>query len=268
MSQTSPTSKHNVADASPQSSSHRDSSHASQPPIGEPARPNMQQTSEVSPSPYRYAYWTAAFVAAVITLVASLSVDIELSNRVRGLKVPGDVQKAINLCETVAHGSGCFAILASLLWIDQWNRHRLWRAAFFTAICGITSNLAKYSIPRIRPNALMNQDPPISSSWDTWGVPLSGSWFDEASRSFPSGHSATAVALAIGLSHVYPRGRWIFAMLACGACFQRLFAGAHYLSDIMGGVAISIAFVPLIYRRHRHSKASRDQSPESVRASS
>lgn len=228
----------------PDSQSRNDESQSHQ------ARANQ---SEVSNSPYRFAYWTVAFVTALIVLFACLNYDIRISTTVRGMKVPGDVQKAINLCETVAHGSGCFAILASLLWIDQWNRHRLWRAAFFTAVCGITSNLSKYMIPRIRPNALSLHEPPITSSWDTWGIPLSGSWFEEASRSFPSGHSATAVALAIGLSHVYPRGRWIFAMLAIGACFQRLFAGAHYMSDIMGGVAISIAFVPLVYRRHRHS---------------
>jgi membrane-associated phospholipid phosphatase len=79
-------------------------------------------------------------------------------------------------------------------------------------------------------------------------VPWSGSWFEEAVRSFPSGHSATAVALAIALSWIYPRGRWVFAVLAFMACLQRLVSGAHFLSDIMAGSDIAVLVSLVFYR--------------------
>ena len=154
--------------------------------------------------------------------------------------MPGDLRKAVGLSETFAHSSGCIVIFACLIWIDVKNRKPLWRAARFTLICGIASNAAKMMIPRIRPHSIDQSQIEIVSSWQTWGVPWTGSWSDEQFRSFPSGHSATAVALAIGLSQVYPRGKWIFAAIATAACFQRLESQAHFLSDIMGGVAISL----------------------------
>jgi membrane-associated phospholipid phosphatase len=64
-------------------------------------------------------------------------------------------------------------------------------------------------------------------------------------QSFPSAHSATAVGLAIGLSWLYPRGRWLFAAFAGLAILQRLDADAHYCSDVLagGGVAFVVAAI-------------------------
>jgi membrane-associated phospholipid phosphatase len=137
------------------------------------------------------------------------------------------------------------------LWVDQRNRRKLWEAALFVLTCGILANLAKYLIPRRRPNTYdledwswlnPERDPevPFASSWDGWGVPLTESWFNESIRSFPSGHTATAVAMAIGLTYVYPRGKHLFLFMASVAAFQRLVAGAHYLSDIMVSIPLTL----------------------------
>ncbi len=180
-----------------------------------------------------------ALVAFAVGLVCQ-AWDLEISQFVQRMKIPGDLRKAIGLSESFAHSSGGIVIFATLLWIDIKNRPKLWQAAFFTLICGVVSNVAKMMIPRYRPHSLDQSEIEIASSWQTWGVPWTGSWFEEQFRSFPSGHSATAVALAIGLTQVYPRGKWIFATLAAAACFQRLESSAHFLSDIMGGAVISL----------------------------
>ena len=180
-----------------------------------------------------------ALVAFAVGLVCQ-AWDLEISQFVQRMKIPGDLRKAIGLSESFAHSSGGIVIFATLLWIDIKNRPKLWQAAFFTLICGVASNAAKMMIPRYRPHSLDQSEIEIASSWQTWGVPWTGSWFEEQFRSFPSGHSATAVALAIGLTQVYPRGKWIFATLAAAACFQRLESRAHFLSDIMGGAVISL----------------------------
>jgi membrane-associated phospholipid phosphatase len=43
------------------------------------------------------------------------------------------------------------------------------------------------------------------------------------------------------MSAVYPKGRLLFALWAALACLQRVVAGAHYPSDVLGGVAIAFA---------------------------
>ncbi len=180
-----------------------------------------------------------ALIACAVGVVCQ-TWDLEISRFVQRVKIPGDFRKAISLSESFAHSSGGIVIFATLLWIDFKNRKKLWHAAIFTLVCGLVSNAAKLMVPRYRPHSLDMSEIEIASSWQTWGVPWTGSWFEEQLRSFPSGHSATAVAFAIGLTRVYPRGKWIFASLAVLACFQRLESSAHFLSDIMGGVVISL----------------------------
>lgn len=198
--------------------------------------------------------WTAIFLVGIVGLV-SLWVDLEISNFATSIKIPGDLRKAIHLSEAFAHFSGVVVILGALLLIDLNHRALLWRVCQFVTLSGVLANAAKYIIPRFRPHSLESAPFPIETSWDTWGVPWSESWFDGSLRSFPSGHSATAVALAIGLSYVYPRGSWVFILLATMACLQRLVSGAHFLSDIAAGVCI--AFLTwLVYQPFVSCKAS------------
>jgi membrane-associated phospholipid phosphatase len=189
-------------------------------------------------------------LACILLIVgcAALPFDIQISSIARGRKIPGDLNKAVQMGETFGHFSGAIAILSALLVIDLAHRKKLIQVAIFTTICGVTANMAKHVIPRYRPHSIDASPIPIINGWDTWGVAWSGSWFDESTRSFPSGHAATAVALAIGLMIVYPRGRWIFGVFAVVACLQRLVSGAHFLSDIMGGALISMAWSILLMR--------------------
>ena len=197
-------------------------------------------------------------LAACAVGVACQAWDIEISQFVQNVKIPGDLRKAIGLSESFAHSSGGVVIFATLLWIDVKNRTKLWQAAFFTLICGIAANAAKLIIPRWRPHSLDQSEIEILNSWQTWGTPGTGSWFDEQVRSFPSGHAATAVALAIGLTQVYPRGKWIFASLATVACLQRLMSSAHFLSDIMGGAMIPLVISLWYWKGSSFSKCDSD----------
>ena len=191
--------------------------------------------------------WLSVIALALLVFI-SLFWDLDISRFATSIKIPGDLRKAIHLCEAFAHFSGVVAILGALLMVDTKNRAKLVQVCVLVSISGVASNAAKYLIPRIRPHAMNKAPFPIQSGWETWGVPGSGSWFEEALRSFPSGHSATAVALAIGLSYVYPRGRWVFAILAFMACLQRLVSGAHFLSDIMAGSGIAILTSLAVHR--------------------
>ena len=66
------------------------------------------------------------------------------------------------------------------------------------------------------------------------------------SHSFPSGHTATAVAGAIVLSSFAPRLAPLFAVLAAAVAFSRVYVGVHFPIDIVGGAAIGAATALLL----------------------
>jgi membrane-associated phospholipid phosphatase len=72
-----------------------------------------------------------------------------------------------------------------------------------------------------------------------WNAPDLRTALDGNLQSFCSGHTATAVGLAISLSFFYPRGRWLFALFAALAATQRLESQAHYLSDTFAAAAVA-----------------------------
>lgn len=58
------------------------------------------------------------------------------------------------------------------------------------------------------------------------------------SPSFPSGHSASAAAFAAGVGLERPRLGAALAPLALGVVYSRLHTGAHWLSDVVGGLGL------------------------------
>jgi membrane-associated phospholipid phosphatase len=61
------------------------------------------------------------------------------------------------------------------------------------------------------------------------------------SSSFPSGHSAAAVAFATGAGLECPALLPALAPLAAAVAYSRVHAGVHYPSDVAAGVAIGVA---------------------------
>ena len=60
-----------------------------------------------------------------------------------------------------------------------------------------------------------------------------------------SRHTAVAVGFCLALSAVFPKGRWLFRILAALVVVQRIEAGAHYLSDTLcaTGVAYGVSII-------------------------
>ena len=72
------------------------------------------------------------------------------------------------------------------------------------------------------------------------------------SRSFPSGHSAAAVAFASGVSHVLPAAGLPLHVLAALVSYSRIHTGVHYPGDVVAGVligsAVADAVTPVLAR--------------------
>ena len=188
-----------------------------------------------------------------IMSVASVSSDTRISDSLREWDVPGDLEKAIQLSEAFAHGSGAAAILFSVYIVSVGNRRAVIFAVLLTVASGLIANGAKSAFVRVRPHSVdrIVVDDAASSTTipEQIGGPaatnpvardiVAADFWDARQRSFPSGHAATAWGLAIGLSLVFPRGLAIFVILSVLACVQRLTSGAHFPSDVFAGASIA-----------------------------
>ncbi len=195
----------------------------------------------------RRLYWLAVlFLAAT---AAALAVDIPIATYCRQAGVPGFIRELLSLAEVFGHGLGAGCILLTAFMLDTGQRRRLARITISVFGAGLLADLLKLVLGRLRPRTLI-----VEHIWDSFigwfpvflrSAPEGGS--SSNFRSFPSGHAVVATALAIGLSTLYPRGRWLFACFAVLAALQRVESLAHYLSDTLAGAAIGCLFCGICF---------------------
>jgi lipid A 4'-phosphatase len=98
------------------------------------------------------------------------------------------------------------------------------------AVSGLVVDLLKVVCGRARPKLLFQSDV-YGFDWFMWHP---DHW------SFPSGHSATIVALATGLWFLWPRHLLFYVLVATIVCVSRVVVGAHYLADSLTGALIAV----------------------------
>ncbi|MGY8771162.1 MAG: phosphatase PAP2 family protein [Pirellulales bacterium] len=201
------------------------------------------------------------FFLLILVGVLCFSIDIGISSNFVGedsakYKLPGELRTLISLSEIFAHGTGVILISLAVLALDRrnWKLSLVPISAALSA--GVFANVVKFiGISRIRPREF-DMDLTVSDSFQNI-IPLfnSGGW-DRALEylgqsnlhSFPSAHAATAAGLWVGLSALYPQGRWYFAVLALLSGLQRIVSGAHFPSDVCFGYAAGFLFATLLLR--------------------
>lgn len=189
-----------------------------------------------------------ATIPLLIAAAFAFSFDFRVSLWVRDAdRIPGDLRRGIMLAEVFAHGLGVLYILLVVLVLDRPGWSNALRVAACAYLPGLLAQSAKYLVARQRPS-VADLDGSVSSSFLAWLPTVRTDQFDEAFdyavQSFPSGHTATAFGLAIGLGFAYPKGRWLFLFFATLAGLQRIIAGAHYPSDVLVGAAIACFTAP------------------------
>lgn len=98
------------------------------------------------------------------------------------------------------------------------------------ATSGVIVDVLKFVFGRARPKLLF-QSEVYGFAWlmlrpDHW--------------SFPSGHSATVVALATALWFLWPQHLLFYILVAAIVCMSRVVVGAHYLADCLAGASIAV----------------------------
>ncbi len=97
---------------------------------------------------------------------------------------------------------------------------------------GVASALIKNIVGRARPELLAADGP-------FYFKPFA---FNSVFAAFPSGHSATAGAMAMSVALVFPPLRPFVVSLGVAICLSRQMIGAHWASDTVMGWAIGAAF--------------------------
>ncbi|MEK9520647.1 phosphatase PAP2 family protein [Streptomyces venezuelae] len=67
-----------------------------------------------------------------------------------------------------------------------------------------------------------------------------------ASSSFPSGHTAAAVAFTAAVAPIWPWTGAVCAVPAAMVAIERVHSGAHYPSDVVAGVAVGLSVAALL----------------------
>ncbi|PQO42498.1 phosphatase PAP2 family protein [Blastopirellula marina] len=167
----------------------------------------------------------------------------------------GDLKKLISLSEVFGHGTGVAMVVLAVFALDLQNRWKVGLLIATAAGGGMAANFAKFfGVARYRPHAF-DFSQPIWDSFYQWFPFLN--WFSQeelrqaALQSFPSGHSATAAGLCVGLCFLYPHGRWYFFLVAALACFQRVAFRMHFPSDAFLGAALGMATATLLLQYGR-----------------
>jgi undecaprenyl-diphosphatase len=114
---------------------------------------------------------------------------------------------------------------AAILLFGDADRFRAVGAGAIAVACGIAIFLAlKKAANRRRPCAFEPH---------CWATLLPPDQF-----SFPSGHTITAFAVALSLSHFYPDLTVGLLFCALSVAASRILLGMHFLSDVIAGAAI------------------------------
>jgi membrane-associated phospholipid phosphatase len=127
------------------------------------------------------------------------------------------------------------------------------RDAFWVPIIGFSvmliSYLLKFLFSHPRPGAFANE------SWYRDGLILvEGVVPYSAMTSFPSGHTMSAFALAIGLVYLFKlnRGLWIFPLVgAVIVGISRVYLVQHFLKDVLAGSLLGVLIGLIIVWLHQ-----------------
>lgn len=134
-----------------------------------------------------------------------------------------------------------FAI-AALLFHYYWKSSTWTNRSLFlfsaVAVSGILADIIKVIAGRFRPSELFEHG---LYGFDFFHI-------ERALTSFPSGHTATAFALATAIVYLWPRYSALAWLFALSVGISRIAITAHYPSDVLGGALTGILCVAVLLR--------------------
>lgn len=138
------------------------------------------------------------------------------------------------------YGHWAFVIYGLLLWFTPGKDREKRRTCCILAFLGVcVASLLSYGIGKV-----WFRKRPFTKDWRIWN--FTG---HKANASFPSNHTMNGAVVVLALLQQHMPGSRLMAVLAGILAFSRIFAGMHYPTDILGGVAIAGAVHGLLHHK-------------------
>jgi undecaprenyl-diphosphatase len=115
----------------------------------------------------------------------------------------------------------------------------------------LIANLAKNIIGRARPKL-----------FETMGLEFKLFAFDPDYASLPSGHATNIFAFATVIAILWPRGRVLLYTIAAWIAASRVLIGQHYVTDVVLGAILGIAFPYLVRDRFAARRWLFERTPD------
>jgi len=205
----------------------------------------------ISPVRWNTGQWigATAVVGATVFLIIQ---DGKIQEWVQGHQTPALDNASKYFFEPI--GSGLISLSAmgilygcGLIWKNDRAKLTALKGIEAFILAGITTQIIKHLTHRHRP---YQDEPPNPNLWEG---PFQG--FDYTS--FPSGHSATAFAIATVLATIYRKTVWVPVLcytMAAGAAFSRVYDNKHWISDVLVGSVIGFGIGKLVVRNESRLK--------------
>ena len=170
--------------------------------------------------------------------LVALPIDGWVSRTAATIHLRGDIEGTLAVGELFGNGIGAIFVLLAVAALD--DRRIVVRLACCAFLPGLFASLLKVFVVRVRPIYL--EEATLSSLVcgfvDPAAFQIPGEGYPV--QSFPSGHTATAVGLAIGLAWRYPQATWLFISMAVLTAAERVMHRAHYVSDTLLSTSIAM----------------------------
>lgn len=165
--------------------------------------------------------------------------DVVLAKFFMSDPFPGELRSLIHKSEFFGHGYGILGIVFTIYLVCEHRRRQLPRLLATAFAAGLACNLVKMSFHRVRPvDFSFAQGESTFLGISYLHVESLSQIFDSSYHSFPSAHTATAVAFAMALGAMFPKGARWFLILASVCAISRFDGGAHFVSDTLVGGAL------------------------------
>jgi membrane-associated phospholipid phosphatase len=190
-------------------------------------------------------HWLA-FGLIVLAGVSALAVDLPLSQAMVEGQVLRPLHSALGSIEPFGQPPAVIAVSIAVLSCGGVRRGAGFRILAGGLAPGLIVDILKLCVARVRPRHVSDFHGAVLN---TFNGAFPGTTAGSEMQSWPSGHTAVAVGFCLALSAIFPKGRWLFRILAALVALQRIESGAHYLSDTLFAAAVACAVFAVVFGR-------------------